>query len=227
MTESNYSIRELTDLADVSERTVRYYVALELLPKPEGHGRWSHYTEEHLSRLKLIRKLQEGHMPLSEIGEFIKALDAQEAEAKAAQRRGFGEKLRRGKGKDEKATPAAPEHEKDEEAPESPDEETPESPWWSFDPQAIADALLQQVRGAAAGAAEFPSHFVPRRERPAQSETADVGQRTRWERIVIAPGVELNVKVTRSGKQKAAVEALIERARELFPEKAQSPDDVA
>jgi hypothetical protein len=39
--------------------------------------------------------------------------------------------------------------------------------------------------------------------------------------------VELNVKVTRSGKQKAAVEALIERARELFPENAKSSDDRA
>ncbi len=94
-----------------------------------------------------------------------------------------------------------------------------------MDPQALADSLLQQVRGAAAGAAEFPSHFVPKRERPVQSETADVGQRTRWEHIVLAPGVELNVKVTRSGKQKAAVEALVERARELFPEKAPSSDD--
>ena len=68
---------------------------------------------------------------------------------------------------------------------------------------------------------------MPKRERSAKSETSEVGQRTRWEHIVLAPGVELTVKVTRSGKQKAAVEALIERARELFPEKAQSPDDVA
>ena len=102
MPEKTYSITELTDLTDVTERTVRYYITLGLLPKPEGVGRWSHYTEEHLNRLTLIRKLQEGHMPLSEIGEFIKALDAQEAEAKASQRRGFGEKFRK-KGKGEKA----------------------------------------------------------------------------------------------------------------------------
>jgi len=227
MTEKTYSIRELTDRADVSERTVRYYVALELLPKPEGHGRWSHYTEEHLNRLTLIRRLQEGHMPLSEIGEFIKALDAQAADDEPLPLLALGKKLPFGKAKDGKAGPAAMEPEKDQGAEETSDEEAPESPWWSLEPQAIADALLQQVRGAAAGAAEFPSHFVPKRERPTQSETADVGQRTRWERIVIAPGVELNVKVTRSGKQKAAIEALVERARELFPEKAQSSDDRA
>ena len=213
MTEKTYSITDLTDLTDVSERTVRYYVTLGLLPKPEGRGRWSHYSEEHRSRLMLIRKLQEGHMPLSEIGEFIKALDAQEADAKASQRRGFGEKLRK-KGKGEKASSETAEPEKDAEAQDTGDEEASESHWWSFDPQAVADALLQQVRGAASGAAEF----VPRRERSASTETGDVGQRTRWQRIVLARGVELNVKVTRSGKQRAAVEALIERANELFAE---------
>lgn len=222
MTEKTYSIGELTDLADVSERTVRYYVTLELLLKPEGKGRWSRYTEEHLNRLQLIRKLQKGHMPLGEIGEFIKALDAQAAETKAAQRRSLGEKLRRGKGKEEKARPETSETETDPGAPEPADEEDSESPWWSFDPQAVADALLQQVRGAASTAADFPAHLVPKRERSAQSEASDVGQRTKWERIVLAPGVELNVTVTRSGKRKAAVEALVERARELFPEKTMS-----
>ena len=95
-------------------------------------------------------------------------------------------------------------------------EEAQESPWWSLDPQAVADSLLQQVRGAAAGAAEFPSHFVPRQERPAQSANADVGQCARRERTVLALGVALSVRATRSGKRKAAVEALIERAAELF-----------
>jgi hypothetical protein len=68
---------------------------------------------------------------------------------------------------------------------------------------------------------------VPKRGRSAKSETSEVGQRTRWEHIVLAPGVELTVKVTRPGKQKAAVDALIEHARELFPEEERSPGDVA
>ena len=70
MTAKTYSIGELTARADVSERTVRYYITLKLLPKPEGKGRWTRYTEDHLNRLILIRRLRDGHMPLSEIGEF-------------------------------------------------------------------------------------------------------------------------------------------------------------
>ena len=66
---------------------------------------------------------------------------------------------------------------------------------------------------------------MPKRERPTPAETVEVGLRTKWEHIVLAPGVELSVKVTRSGKQKAAVEALIERAKELFAEGTDSPDD--
>ena len=51
-------------------------LVIGLLPRPEGLGRWSHYTDEHLKRLTLICRLREGHTPLSEIGDFIKALDA-------------------------------------------------------------------------------------------------------------------------------------------------------
>ena len=62
-----YSLRELTDAAGVSVRTVRYYIAEGLLPPPHGAGPASVYTEEHLERLRQIAELKAAYLPLKEI----------------------------------------------------------------------------------------------------------------------------------------------------------------
>lgn len=62
-----YSIAELASLGGVSRRTVRYYVQRGLLPAPEGAGRGSFYTAQHLDTLIRIRELQEKGTPLEEI----------------------------------------------------------------------------------------------------------------------------------------------------------------
>ena len=64
---SEYSLSELAALAGATRRTVRYYISQGLLPAPEGTGRGARYGDEHLARLRLIRKLQARHLPLAEI----------------------------------------------------------------------------------------------------------------------------------------------------------------
>jgi DNA-binding transcriptional MerR regulator len=61
------TLSELTAAADVSVRTVRYYIAEGLLPPPEGSGPGSAYTQGHLDRLRLIQRLKEAYLPLKEI----------------------------------------------------------------------------------------------------------------------------------------------------------------
>src|SRR3954465_8235299 len=68
----------LADRAGVSIRTVRYYIQQGLLPKPDARGPGAHYTEEHLDRLLLIKRLQKEHLPLAEIR---KAINSGAAEA--------------------------------------------------------------------------------------------------------------------------------------------------
>ncbi|MEP6731094.1 MAG: MerR family transcriptional regulator [bacterium] len=60
-------LTELADRAGVSIRTVRYYIQQGLLSKPEARGPGAHYTEDHLERLQLIKRLQKEHLPLAEI----------------------------------------------------------------------------------------------------------------------------------------------------------------
>ena len=62
-----YSIQDLADLADVSRRTVRYYVQEGLIPAPLGVGRGPHYAPVHLQRLLEVKELQSSGCTLDEI----------------------------------------------------------------------------------------------------------------------------------------------------------------
>jgi DNA-binding transcriptional MerR regulator len=72
------SLAELTAEADVSVRTVRYYIAEGLLPPPEGAGPASAYTTGHLARLRVIQRLKEAYLPLKEIRRRLAGLEDDE-----------------------------------------------------------------------------------------------------------------------------------------------------
>lgn len=65
--ETRYTIGELARRAGVTPRTVRYYTAEGLLPPPETRGRYALYGEDHLLRLALIAQLKASYLPLSAI----------------------------------------------------------------------------------------------------------------------------------------------------------------
>ena len=65
-------IGDLTERAEVTPRTVRYYESIGLLPpgEREGHGH-SYYTEETLARLRKIDQLKKLGLSLDEIRDVI------------------------------------------------------------------------------------------------------------------------------------------------------------
>ncbi len=65
--DARYSIQDLADLADVSRRTVRYYVQEGLIPAPLGVGRGPHYAQAHLDRILQVKELQASGRTLDEI----------------------------------------------------------------------------------------------------------------------------------------------------------------
>jgi DNA-binding transcriptional MerR regulator len=67
MVAREWKLDELADEAGVSPRTIRYYVQRGLLPAPTFRGRDTAYGEEHLARLRAIKRLQERFLPLDEI----------------------------------------------------------------------------------------------------------------------------------------------------------------
>src|SRR6516164_1311558 len=62
-----WKLAQLAGRAGLAPRTVRYYVQRGLLPAPVFRGADTTYGEEHLLRLKAIRRLQERFLPLDAI----------------------------------------------------------------------------------------------------------------------------------------------------------------
>ena len=73
-----YSLSDLAKLADVTPRTVRFYISQGLLPSPEQQGPRTTYTDEHLERLLAIKRLQAAHLPLADIRRQLQTTPPQE-----------------------------------------------------------------------------------------------------------------------------------------------------
>ncbi len=74
-----YTLGQLAQLAGVTPRTIRYYLANGLLPSP-GQGAGVRYGTGHLGRTRLIKRLQQSHLPLAEIRARLERLSDGEVE---------------------------------------------------------------------------------------------------------------------------------------------------
>jgi DNA-binding transcriptional MerR regulator len=66
-----YPLAELCVLADLPVRTVRYYVQIGLVERPEGETRAARYGATHLEQLLLIKKWTAGGVSLERIRELL------------------------------------------------------------------------------------------------------------------------------------------------------------
>lgn len=82
--EKTYTPGELRDAADVTPRTLYYYIHQGLLPHPVARGRGTRYEQRHLKRLQLIRLLQTGGNSLAEIRRRLAALSDAQVEQEVA-----------------------------------------------------------------------------------------------------------------------------------------------
>jgi DNA-binding transcriptional MerR regulator len=67
----SFSLDELCTLTDLSKRTVRYYVQLGLVNRPEGETRAAKYSPQHLEQLLLIKKWTTAGVSLDRIRELL------------------------------------------------------------------------------------------------------------------------------------------------------------
>ena len=213
MPDDPYSLSDLARLADVTPRTVRYYVALGLLPSPEAAGPATRYGEGHLARLRLIRRLQRDHLPLAEIRNrlermvddeivaTVSALDAREP----APSQDPGDTLAFVRSLMQQAgvRPTVPAH-----GP---------APGLAVREMAMAESLddaWAQAVTAPPPASPAPAASVAE---PAPASSPRTGpDRTTWERLVISPDVELHVRRPLDRTTNKRVDQLERIARELF-----------
>lgn len=60
-------LKDLAKASGVTERTIKFYVSNGLMDGPETQGRSARYGDEHLERLRLIKRLSEEGLKLSGI----------------------------------------------------------------------------------------------------------------------------------------------------------------
>lgn len=212
-TDENYGLKDLCRDAQVTERTVRYYIQEGLLPPPEGAGPLARYSREHLLRLRLIRRLKEEYyLPLAEIRRRLETLGTQDLEAL-----------------DQQAIV-------DEEYDEAPVEEA-EANTTETDAKTYLDRLLNwknfPANSLSVTAPQRPEPSVwppasssPASKSPDQNTARDnyalhlqtISQKSEgetWQRVTIVPGVELHYQ-PQDEEQRKRIDRLLAEARQIF-----------
>jgi DNA-binding transcriptional MerR regulator len=200
-----FDLNELSAAAGVTPRTIRYYVQQGLIPSPGTRGPGTRYDRAQLERLQLIRRLQRQHLPLAEIRRRLEALDDE----------GVREAL--GASPEQTTESSALEYVRDL--------LTRQSARMIAEPQASEGTPASPPASRPSQAALHRSGFGAIFGRAAPIEPAQAGQtiqsrstRSTWDRIPLAPDVELHIRRPLSREQNRQVERLIDAARDLFAE---------
>jgi DNA-binding transcriptional MerR regulator len=189
-TDQEYTISELADIGGVTPRTVRYYISIGLLPAPGQVGPRTTYGHAILQRLRLIRRLQEDHLPLGEIGSRLGSMDDAAVDAALAVDEARPDDsaldyIRRLRASQSPATRSA----------------------------APAPALsLSVAKPSPATSIEPP----PRSSKPALEPGTT--QRSQWERVALSDNVELHIRRPLGRLDNKRIERLIRIAREILEE---------
>ena len=208
---ARYSLTELADLAGVTPRTVRYYLSQGLLPAVGQSGPGSKYYPGHLARLRLIRRLQGEHLPLAEIRRRLDELDDDE--------------IRELTGSDEPAPPpdSALDYLRAVLGPRPGLARSMPSPGARTRPAMRVRAGMPAMRDTT-GPPHIPNAVAERLDEPYASAPAPAAtpasvqpiERSQWDRIVLAPDVELHIRRPLARAQNKQVDRLITIARELL-----------
>jgi DNA-binding transcriptional MerR regulator len=208
-----FSLTELADLAGVTPRTVRYYLAQGLLPAVGAAGPGTRYDDRYLARLRLIRRLQGEHLPLAEIRRRLDHLDDDEirelagAEQPDAPAGTALDYLRTVLGGQTTRQPV-----------------TLPLPPVSVPPPRMTREMLAPAESAApVPAPALMTRAEPlQAAAPADSTTATPPpaaiERSQWDRLALTPDIELNIRRPLSRAHQKQVDRLVTIARELFEE---------
>jgi DNA-binding transcriptional MerR regulator len=189
-----YSLTELADLAGVTPRTVRYYMSQGLLPSPGASGPGAKYDDTHLGRLRLVRKLQREHLPLAEIRQRLAGLDD---------------------------TAIATLAEAPVEVPDPQDSALDYIRRVLGPPQARPNrhlAMKQQPRLAYSLAAEPAAEAPIPNTLSVEPAPGRSFERSQWERIPLAPDIELHIRRPLPRPLAKQVDRLVAIARDLLEE---------
>jgi DNA-binding transcriptional MerR regulator len=199
-----FTLEELARQVNLPVRTIRYYIAEGLLPGPGARGKAATYGEEHLLKLRLIRRLSERRMPLADMQALLPRLSMDEVrsllmeEEKRTQELEQSTQDRSAKSYIEKLLENA--------QAERPVPSEPGGSWYVPSPPA-----LPRVR-------EVPPTMPPTVLPPAPAPSAPVFPSTgeSWQRWELAPGVELHVRADAEIRQRSLIERIFRAVGKVF-----------
>lgn len=215
--EKSYTISELAEAAEVTIRTIRYYIGESLLPSPGGGGRVATYHQGHLARLKLIKLLKDEFLPLHEIRALLSGLDDQAVDELLADK--------------QTESPPPPQALNPAKAYLQTLLQPPDSPGPSLLRHKLkAQQLREEVSPMTGGATPpAPAPRPPEQELLAESrnlgravpilpaQPLETGPVESWRRYQLVPGVELHVsEAVESGLLGQRIEQLIKIARQIL-----------
>ncbi len=184
---NKYLIGDLAEKAGITVRTIRYYFELGLLPEPDRPGKFAYYTDEHLERLEVIRKLKDLRLPLWEIEQVLKKPDSGELQNLMERMETSNPQVR--------AISIAPDEGK---ATNS------------------ALEYIEYIMGAqqqVSGSSKSPMQL---KAQPPLSKSPMPAQSSRWTRIEISPDIEIHCRQPLGSRQQKKLDQLIELAKQLF-----------
>ncbi len=197
----DHSISELSALAGLPVRTIRYYLAQGLIPSAGREGPATRYPDSTLARLRLIARLRDAHLPLAEIRRRLAELPdsdvvelAPTADAPATPTGSALEYVRSLLGGTAEQTQA----------------------FGSLGaPTPLSRRLEPAVPAAPAAPGPDVAKAAPATPPPAAEAAPPTVERSTWERISVAPDIELHVRRPLSRRDNRLVERLLAFARQL------------
>ena len=233
-TDASYSITDLARLTGLNVRTIRYYLAQGLIPASGESGPGAHYGDGHLERLRLVRRLQQQHLPLAEIRTRLAALtDSEVAQLASIETPRLAEPettaldyVRAVLAGSQRTVPPAP-------AAMSPVRGAPSGGGRAL--RRMAPPFSTELRRAASEpalpltTAALPPSLAPdagAATAHAGAAAADAGaaepvntiERSQWERLSLGPDLELHVRRPLGRLEQKRVERLITIARQVLKE---------
>lgn len=191
--EEYFTIGELAGRSGLTARTIRYYTSEGLLPPPETRGKYARYSLAHLERLREIGKLKAQYLPLSVIRAQLGVEGAKPPADLAAP---------------PQVRPIVPPGYSP--TPDTRLRPSAEAELNAADPFRLSSTPLQTGR-----VEFFPSNTEPVDETDELSE--DLRQALeRWERVVLAPGIELHVRGSLAKRKQQQLSRMIAIARDIL-----------
>jgi DNA-binding transcriptional MerR regulator len=200
MTTEELLIHELAERAGISVRTIRYYINEGLLPQPTYQGKYSYYSLNYLDRLELIRRMKESYLPLREIREIMNSLSDDQVSMRLNE-----------------LPPSSPKF-----SVEQPSRQPAAKPG-ARALDYINQVMDQQTKNRMKGTLnQPPSSFSKPREMASPinfnaAEPSPTMERDNiWQRISLAPGVELHLRRPLDVDTEHQVQQLINLSKRIF-----------